>query len=585
MNKYIKLTACASLFAFTLSSCDGLFKDAPIDKLSEETIWENDNILDGYVLPWYRNMSNGFDVQIFTSSWFKGKSRFYMPWLADQVVIGKKDMYRGPYSELLAGDNRFAYSMSHKEWLADYNQIQSVNRLLQNSSKIDGKIKERVMGEGYFFRAYYYYRLFREFGGVLLINNLYNPLNESVKFPRASYEEMVAQIADDATKAAELLPAKNDNSNTGRITKGAALMLKAKAYMWASADRFQNQEEEFMGFTDNKSAEMIQKAIEAYNELMGLKVYSLMPAEGKSESEIAEAYTKIFLTKNSSESILEVQHSNDGDFSNGFGHKLDRYAAPPSLQGTWAMFTPTQNHVDEYDMRDGKAYDKDNPYANRDYRFYANILYDGAVYAGKTLEIHTTIKDGKKILGKDLQKYGADRRAGFTQTGYYMRKFLNPKQKIDEDKTYGSSQDYIIWRYAEALLDYAELNFRAGNKQEALNAVNQIRKRVHMDELTDISLEKILHERRVELAFEESTYWDIYRLGIADKVLSGKTNPLKKMEIIKEDGKPTIYKVSNLNDKPEEVRVFNPKYYYRAIPFSEVKYHDLKQNPEWKENE
>src|SRR3712207_9475031 len=78
-----------------------------------------------------------------------------------------------------------------------------------------------------------------------------------------------------------------------------------------------------------------------------------------------------------------------------------------------------------------------------------------------------------------------DRNAGVTQTGYYMRKFLNPKQVIDNDPTYGSSQNYIIWRYAELLLDYAEIDFHQGRTKAALDKVNEIRTRAHMHKLED----------------------------------------------------------------------------------------------------
>ena len=97
-------------------------------------------------------------------------------------------------------------------------------------------------------------------------------------------------------------------------------------------------------------------AAKAYDELMKLP-YSLIQITGSTQDQIKEQYRQIFLTKNSQESIWEVQHSNDGDFSNGFGHKLDRESVSPYYGGTVAAYSPTQNHVDEYGMRDGKAYD------------------------------------------------------------------------------------------------------------------------------------------------------------------------------------------------------------------------------------
>lgn len=232
----------------------------------------------------------------------------------------------------------------------------------------------------------------------------------------------------------------------------------------------------------------------------------------------------------------------------------------------------------EYDMRDGAVYDAQNPYLNRDYRFYANILYDGSTYRGHQMEIHT--KDGEK--GADLKPYGTSTTAGYTLTGYYMAKFLDESQAIDNNDTYASKQNYIIWRLAEAKLDYAEVCFRLGDAATALQQVNDIRNRVKMNAKTTIELDDILKERRVEMAFEETTYWDYFRLGTAMEKLNGGTNPLKKIDItIKNDTK--TYTMSNLDRRAKNNWVFMEKEYYFPIPWSEIKYQGIEQNPGWNE--
>lgn len=360
-------------------------------------------------------------------------------------------------------------------------------------------------------------------------------------------------------------------------------MLKAKTYQWASSPVFQRKEKDFLGFTDDRILDMLRQAKATYEELFTLG-YKLMTIEGTTQDEIKEEYRNIFLTKNSVESIFEVQHSDDGNFDTGFGHKLDREASAPSFGGIYAAYTPTQNHVDEYGMRGGKTVvDPAHPYENRDYRFYANILYDGCTFRNHVMEIHYTLFGGKEQAGADLTRYGTSRNAGVTRTGYYLGKFVNEKQPIDTDDTYGSSQNYIIWRYAEALLDYAEVVFRLGDTETALAKVNEIRRRVHMDALTSLDWESLVNERRVELAFEESTYWDLLRWGIAEERMNGSSNPLKAMKIVREEGKPDVYTVSNMNAKPEAVRVFKPMQYYWPIPWDEVRYQNIEQNPGWVE--
>lgn len=582
INKYIT-SFLLSVILIVLSGCDGLFRDVPNNKLSQDPIWENQLLLDEYVLPWYRNMSNGFSVYMPTTALIKGAGREFMPWYGDQITVSKSDWYNTAYGDILKSNMSEITRRGLVNWSNCYTRIQSVNLLLQNEDKIpSGEHKKRVLGEAHFFRAYYYYLLLRQYGGVLLIKENYDPLNDSKKFSRASYEEMVRFITEEADLAVSLLDAELTAANIGRATKGAALMLKAKTSFWAASDIFQNKEKSFLGFPDDRSDAMLTSAKNTYDELMKLS-YSLVPIAGTTQKDITEQYRQIFLTKNSQESIWEVQHSNDGDFSDGFGHKLDREASSSFFGGTTAAYTPTQNHVDEYGMRDGQAYDPAHPYDNRDYRFYANVLYDGCTYRDHVMEIHYNKVAGKEVAGADLTPYGTSTTAAVTRTGYYMGKFVNEKQKIDNDETYASSQNYIIWRYAEVLLDYAEIDFKQNRPDEALKKINKIRERVHMNPLTSITWQDIVNERRIEMAFEETTYWDLLRWGIAVERMSGETNPLKAMKIVKEEGKAPVYTISDMNKYPKRVREFRSMQYYTPIPWDEIRYQGIEQNPDWLE--
>ncbi len=585
IKKYICYAFIACSLAAT-TSCDNLFNDAPVDKISEKDVWKNPMLLDEYILTWYRSMNSGFSTFVPTTiALVKSASRYYMPWFGDQVVPSQNDYYNAGYGDLLKSNSQEITKWATVQWSSHYNQIQAVNRMFVNQGEIPaGAQKERAMGEAYFFRAYYYFQLWRQWGGVMLIYEPYDPLADHKTFPRASYAQMVEAIVSDARKAADILPVKHENIDKGRITKGAALMLIAKTYQWASSPMFQNQEKDYLGFTDNQEEVMLEKARLAYEEIINLQHYELVSVAGTTEDEIKKGYRAIFLTKNSSESILEVQHSDDGNYSTGFGHKLDRDAASPHFTGTTAAYTPTQNHVDEYGMREGYIYDAQNPYVGRDYRFYANVLYDGSIWDGHKMAIHYTRVLNTETPAEDLTPYGntGDKTSFCTRTGYYMSKFLDEAQPIDNDDTYASSQNYIIWRYAEVLLDYAEVMLRLGETQVALDKVNEIRRRAHMHELPSLSRE-LDNERRVELAFEETTYWDFFRWGNAVEKMNGESNPLKAMKIVKREGQPDNYSVSNLNRFPKRVRVFTEKQYYLPIPWDEIRYHGITQNPEWLE--
>ncbi len=583
MKKYI-IYALVAILPFTSTSC--LFDEAPIDKITDNYIWETPMLLDEYVLPWYRNMNDGFSTFVPTSiALVKSSSRYYMAWFGDQIVPSNTNYYNAGYGDLLKGNNQEITNWSTVKWSNYYTQIQSINRLFENEANIaPGEQKERILGEAHFFRAYYYYILWRQWGGVMLIKNTFDPLKENTKFPRASYDEMVEAIVQDAKIAAEKLPASYDASSVGRITKGAALMLIAKTYLWASSEQYQNKSNDYLGFTDDKSQAMLEKARLAYEDLFNLQQYALVQIAGTTEEDIKTEYRNIFLTKNSVESILEVQHSNDGNYDTGNAHKLDRDAAAPYFTGTVAAYTPTQNHVDEYGMREGYTYDKNNPYVGRDYRFYANILYNGSVYNGHTMDLQYVRTGNTEVAGEDITKYGESETAAYTRTGYYMGKFVDETQKIDKDDTYASKQNYIIWRYAEALLDYAEVMFRIGEQGVALAKVNEIRTRAKMHNLPSLTWEELVNERRIELAFEETSYWDYFRWGIAVEKFNGETNPIKAMKVVENSANgQKRYTISNMNRFPKRVRFFEEKQYYLPIPWDEIRYHGVPQNPEWRE--
>lgn len=590
LKKYIYTLSLALTATAGLSSCDSMFRDAPIDKLPDTIIWSDPQLVDEYVLPWYRNMDPGFYTFVTTIALARGLGAEYDAWYSDQLTIGRSDWYSGDYGNILKSSQQDITTRGRTEWYKYYTQINSINTLLENQDQLPASVKERVLGEAHFFRAWYYYRMLRMFGGTMILERNYDPLKNPEKFPRASYEEMVKFICDEAEEASRLLDIANTDANIGRPTKGVCYMLKAKTYFWVAGEHFQNQEKSYLGFPDDRSMEMLDLAAAEYDRVIGTNQYGLIQINGTTRDEVVAEYRNIFLTKNSKESIWEVQHANDGNFDSANGHKLDRDAAAPFFGGTTAAYNPTQNHVDEYRMDNGKmiseagsGYDKKNPFVGRDWRFYANVLYDGAIWNGHVMEIHYDVENGTQVAGADLTKYGTSTSAAVTRTGYYMAKFLNERQSIDNDETYASSQNCILWRYAELLLDYAEIDFKKGRTGDALDKVNQIRRRVKMPELTSVTWDDIVNERRVELAFEKTVYWDLLRWNIAEKKMTGSSNPLFGIKIVNnEDGTQTITNPV-VNGRNTVVRYFRPRQYYYPLDWDDVRYHGLEQNPEWTE--
>ncbi len=575
------------LLLSTAWGCNSLFDDQPIDEITEETIWTEPSLMDAYLLPIYRNMHTGYNTSISTG-WLKALSKNYLVWYTDQLSVGNSRAYTSStYGEVLKGlASRISYDNITLSRTC-YQYIRSVNLILESQDKIENANKDRILGEAYFMRGWYYYRMFTRMGGVMLIESVLNPLEGDVKHPRASFEQMVEFIVNDADIASGKLLGTYGADNAGRIRKGAAIMLKAKTYYWAASERFQNAKEDYLGFPDDRSQEMLQKCAEAYEELFALPDHELVSIVGTNREDIVKEYRQIFLTKHGKEGVFEFNHNNEGS---GDGNKsfnnIDAMARTPVDGGTTTAFNPTQNHVNEYRMSNGlpisnpaSGYDAQNPYIDRDVRFYANVLYDGAEFRGREIEIKSTWAEEseKYVPGADMT-LASGFGASVSNTGYYMAKLLDETFTFESGQY--STQNCIIWRYAEAYLDYAHVKFLLGDANTAKEYVNYIRTRVKEKELSAVTLEDIMNERKVELAFEETTYWDIIRSNEAKSILSGSTNPIYGVEITEKDGVIT-YTYPVVNGDDDTSRYFDQRQYFLPLSWDDIRYHDVPQNPDW----
>lgn len=234
------------------------------------------------------------------------------------------------------------------------------------------------------------------------------------------------------------------------------------------------------------------------------------------------------------------------------------------LQRAWSAPNPTQELVDEYAMKNGLAitdpqsgYDPNNPYANREDRFYQSIIYDGCNWLG--FEMEMWLGSGSR----NTLDLGSANEA--TNTGYYLRKGLNPIYAQSGNTRLNSAHE-IIFRYAEVLLSYAESqNEFAGPDESVYKAVNMVRERSKLPGLAPGLTQEnmraaIQKERRVELAFEERRWNDLIRLKLAEVNLN---KPFHAMKVEKVGGK----KVYSVILAPNGNRAFYAnKNYLHPIP-------------------
>lgn len=431
-------------------------------------------------------------------------------------------------------------------WDWAYAWIKTCNEFLEGAAKygteLPDDVVKRAVAEVKWFRAYVYFELAKRYGGSVI---LLDELPEDKYHKRSEPAECWDFIAKDLDAAAQNLPLTVDESQRGKLTKGAAYGLKARAMLYAKRWK---------------------EAAKAVEDLDKLKLYDLYPD-----------YEKLFNIKRADhvenkESIVEFGFSTPD-----FGYSFDYFYCPPGDKG-YAELSPTEDLVSQYQMADGSDFDWNNqataahPYEGREKRFYASILYNGAPWKGRTVETYVGGVDGYALGG------------GTTCTGYYMRKLFDGSKKTQNEGFEPGDLTYYFMRYAEVLLIYAEAEAELGNMATALSALNRVRTRagftkpVTASNLADF-MELLRHERMIELAFEGHRFWDLRRWGLADKVLNSMHCSGVKITKSGEDA----YKYEVVDCDNGNTRVYPAKYDRFPIPTSELQRNpECTQFPEWK---
>jgi len=401
-------------------------------------------------------------------------------------------------------------------------------------------------------RAMFYFELQKRYGGVPLVTKTLT-LDDDLNIPRNSYDEVTNFIVSECDAAVNQLRDSwkgfDNDKYTGRVTKGAALTIKAKTLQYAASP---------LNNTNNDQTKW-QDAAEAANDVIALNQYAL---HGD--------YSSLFHTYNSDEIILERRY--------GANNAFERANFPIGFEGSRGGTNPSQSLVDAYETINGlpidqdSQYDPQNPYDNRDPRLQQTIIVNNSNFKGRNVEIWNG--------GLDADKPRA------TRTGYYLKKYLDENIDLVQNKT--SVHTWIIFRYGGILLDYAEAmneaygpDDAAGYSMTAREALNMIRQRAGMPDVSaNTKAEfraRLRNERRVEMAFEEQRFWDVRRWKIGDETLA---QPVRGVGVTKNADDSFTYKY---NVPEVEQRVFSDKMYRYPIPRIEINKSAgaLNQNPGW----
>lgn len=443
------------LVALLCSACGNDFLDKEPKNTVDPTATITDDVTVAMANACYRTLqsSNMYNQRIWTLDIVAGNSEVGAGGGTDGIETIQASNFT------TQSDNGMALYMWRSPWVG-IGQCNILIQALEGQELEHGGVKERSLGEAYFLRAHYYFILARLYGGVPLRLVPYNP-GESTDIARASLDETYTQIIADCQKAIEMLPAKHeyDNDNIGRACKDAALTMMADILLTLAPNH----------------TDYYNEVVNLCDQITGFG-YNLdnCTYEGNFDATI----------NNGPESIFEVQFSGNTEYdfwgNNPQASWLSTFMGPRNsdfVAGCYGWNQPTQEFIDQYEPGDLR---KD-----------LTVFYEGCPdFEGKAYK------------------------SSYSNTGYNVRKFLVSKSVSPEFNT--NPQNFVVYRYADVLLMKAEALNEIGQTAKAAEPLNIVRRRAGLANVANMSQEamreKIIHERRMELAFEGHRWFDMVRL-------------------------------------------------------------------------
>ncbi|HMH22978.1 MAG TPA: RagB/SusD family nutrient uptake outer membrane protein [Puia sp.] len=482
------------ILATMTGSCKKKLLDIfPSDALSDATVFTDIQFANRFLNDVYGTMPNGFnrrDQNPADAGWSRGMSAFAMA-EDDAEANNPASSTQG----LNAGVLPTTWAYCDDIWTQNYAVIRKANLFMQKIDAVPGDdaTKKRMKAEALFLRAFSHAELVKCFGGVPLMLKAGTP--EEAIVPRNTYDECVTQILKDCDDAAAVLPVIYSATDLGRATKVAALAVKARILLYY-ASPLTNTGNDVNRW---KNAAAAAKAVMAFGPAPGSGDYGLYPD-----------YYRLFLDKLGNKEVIFARKFQNPDLNPSDGARNKWYMSVPGVDdGAWGGFSPTQNLVDAYEMKNGKlisdpasGYDNQHPYTNRDTRLDKSVVHQGTLYkAGVVIE---TYRGGNTNNTNRLDS---------SKTGYGLLKLVDTAKYGANG---GADNDWIFIRYAEVLLNYAEAqNEATGPDASVFDALNQVRARSGQPPLSGLAQadlrDRIRNERRVELSFEEHRFFDVRR--------------------------------------------------------------------------
>jgi hypothetical protein len=619
---FFYISAVILLSGMMMTSCKKDFLNTkPLGEVSSEDVWKDGALTAAFVSEIYNGLGvGGFSEEMLAS-------------VTDEAVFTHTGRSINTINEGSGSPSNPGWGLATFNWVNMYDRIRACNVALERiptATFDDENLKKRLMGEAHFLRAYFYHQLLRFYGGVPLVTRAYG-LNEDYSMARNSYEECTNFIVADCDTAFNQL--NGVSMQKGRATANAALALKSRVLLYAASDLHDLPTARAKSTVIAGAADPLVVGYEGGDRIArwtaaqaaALAVlnaagtgYKLNLTAPESQEDAFNNYMSIAMGGGSSASGVDKAAESELIFARYFVPEKDEAGSYQGLYNgpngyhNWAGNTPIGLLVDDYEMMDGSKFDWNNaaekaaPYKNRDPRFYATILYDGADWKPRELisgnvdpanQIQTgqyDLKQGANVVtfqGLDTRSSSIEDWNG-SRTGYYVRKFIDPNPAIVDNNT----RQYVPWpffRYTEAVFNYIEASIELGQEQEARNWLNKIRFRSGMPAITETGAalrERYRNERRIEMAYEEQRYHDARRWMIAPATLGrkitfisvvGKFKPGRELSgTYHYDESIYNYTYTPIVDQSHENRTWDDKMYFRPIHRDEMNRNlKLVQNP------
>lgn len=578
----ILLTIILTIF---WSSCEDVLDRPPVSDLSEEKVFSDIRLFREYRNGLYNLLPTNHTE---ASSNNAAMSNNNLIAISDE---GESMMQTGVIVNRYNDGDFWASSVEFTNaYDNNYVGIRRANKILENIGKLnditDADEAENIEGEALFFRAFCHFELIKRYGALPYIEKALD-INEDLNLARPTYDECVAKIIADCDLAIGKLPLNWDEAQFGRATKPAAMCLKATALIY-NASPLNNT-------TNDK--QRWEKAARAFYDVIALKnqsgqhLFTLMPG-----ANYLDIFQKEMFEGNSEIIFSKVEGKKAGG-------SIANVYLPIIFASQWTGAAPTQNIADLFQMKNGRditdpasGYQLQNPYTDRDPRFYHDFLYNGAEWMPITVKVAGKDVQKKEIefwVSHDNQSKGRDiGPEGYSKTGYYFKKmwpygFRNDRDNANPGIT--GSLPWFYYRLGGIYLFYAEAANEAfgpdsdglGVGLTARQAVNIIRNRAGMPNViaeysTNQSQmrEQIMKERAVELFGEGHRWYDGIRWKKAELWFNG---PIYRMQVTKQADGTILYEKVLL-----ENRVFTERNYRYPIPLNQINMNpNLVQNPGW----